>query len=78
MPRIWSETASFSALASKQTLGLLKRYELFPLIAVRPDDVARLPHLLSAYAAAEVPLGLWPMLEDEAGRCDEASELCHG
>jgi hypothetical protein len=52
----------------RQKLGLLRRYGLELLIAIRPSDLPALPALLGACADAGVPVGAWPMLGDAEGR----------
>src|SRR5690606_23566428 len=50
------------------TVGLLARYRLELVLAVRPWEASALPAVARALADAGVPLSIWPMLADEEGR----------
>jgi hypothetical protein len=49
-------------------LGLLARFEVGLLVAVRPGQERALPRVLGACNDAGVRVGAWPMLEDADGR----------
>lgn len=66
--RVYSETLPYEDLVRPRTLGLLSRYELEVVLAVRPWNVAALPNVARALRDAGVPLSIWPMLSDEEGR----------
>lgn len=66
--RIWCETLPYAELRSPRVLALLERYRIELLLAVRPWDLGALPDVVRACADHGVSLGLWPMIENEAGR----------
>lgn len=66
--RIYSETLPWTELVRAGTRELLRRYRLELVLAVRPWDLVALPSVARALRDAEVPLSIWPMLEDEKGR----------
>ncbi|MBX3233331.1 MAG: hypothetical protein KIT84_33590 [Labilithrix sp.] len=66
--RVYSETLPWDELLSVPTLALLARYRVELVLAVRPWDVERLPDAARALRDAGVPLSIWPMLADDAGR----------
>jgi hypothetical protein len=66
--RIWCETLPYAEVRSARVLGLLERYRLELLLAVRPWDLGDLPNVLRACADRGITVGLWPMLENDAGR----------
>ncbi len=73
--RVWSETLPLSTLSSPATLRPLRERGLSLLAAVRPWDLDHVPALCRAARDAGVPLGLWPMIEDEHGRWASAVNL---
>jgi hypothetical protein len=66
--RVYSEMLPYEALLEPRTLRLLAAYEIELVLAVRPWDVARLPEVARALRDIGVPLSVWPMLADDAGR----------
>jgi hypothetical protein len=66
--RIWCETLPYADVRSARVLGLLERFGLELLLAVRPWDIPELPDVLRACADRGIAVGLWPMLENEEGR----------
>ena len=66
--RIWVETATCEQLLTARSLGLLIRYRLQPLVAVRPWQLHGLSELTRRLAGEGIRFGLWPMLADEHGR----------
>src|SRR5262245_43411219 len=66
--RVYSETLPYEDLVRPRTLGLLARYELEVVLAVRPWDLAELPRVAMALRDAGVSLSVWPMLSNEEGR----------
>lgn len=66
--RVYSETLPYEQLVRPRTLGLLARYRLEVVLAVRPWDLAALPRVAKAMLDAGVPLSIWPMLSDQEGR----------
>lgn len=66
--RIYSETLPWSDLLRPTTLALLARYRLELVLAVRPWDLAALSDVAKALRDADVPLLVWPMLDDAQGR----------
>lgn len=66
--RVWCETLPLASLSRPDVMGLLARYRLELLAAVRPGDLSAVPTLLRAADDAGVRVGLWPMLDDADGR----------
>lgn len=66
--RIYSELLPYDDVVAARTLGLLARYCLELVLAVRPWDLARLPDVARALRDAGVTFSLWPMLADDEGR----------
>jgi hypothetical protein len=66
--RIWSETVPYETLTGARAIGLLRRYELGVLVAVRPNTVAALPATLARLAGEGIAAAVWPMLDDADGR----------
>lgn len=71
--RIWSETFPLDAVTAPATLSLLARHGVELIAAVRPWDLPGVPALVGACNDAGVGVGLWPMIEDAAGRWASAS-----
>jgi hypothetical protein len=72
---LWSEFVPYRELQSPALLGALSARKLALRVAVMPDQVGEVARLQAACAAAEVELGLWPLLDDADGRwasCDNA------
>ncbi|MBL4635355.1 MAG: hypothetical protein JKY56_15950 [Kofleriaceae bacterium] len=68
MYRIWTETLPSEELSSDAVLRLLKRYRLQPLVALPQER--QTPAMLRAFQklhAMQVPIGIWPLLDDEDG-----------
>jgi hypothetical protein len=66
--RVYSELLPYADLVRPRTLGLLSRYGLELVLAVRPWDEPALPDVARALRDAGVPLSIWPMLSDDRGR----------
>lgn len=66
--RVWCETVSYDVLRSEETVALLVRHGVAPIIAVRPGQEAALPEVLARHWDAGLSPSVWPMLSDEAGR----------
>lgn len=66
--RIWCEMLPYEALRTPRTLGLLKRFDIDPIVAVRPWDLGDLARTVGALANAGVRVALWPMMADADGR----------
>jgi len=66
--RVYSETLPWEELVRPETLGLLARYRLELVLAVRPWDAPRLVDTAKALRDAGVALSIWPMVADEHGR----------
>jgi hypothetical protein len=66
--RIWSEHVTFVDATASSVLRALSLADVQPLLAVFPRtrDTAR--DLVGACRDAGVSVGLWPMIEDDAGR----------
>lgn len=73
--RVWCETLPLPSLASPAVMGLVARYNLELLAAVRPSDLDGLPALLASARDRNVRLGLWPMLDDADGRWVSAANV---
>src|SRR5437763_12689549 len=71
--RIWCETAPWEVLRARETIAMVARLDLRPIVAVRPWDVARVGDLVRAFADAGVAAGVWPMLADRDGRWTSAA-----
>lgn len=70
---VWAEDVPFSVLNDVALLRLLQRRRLGLVTSVRPGEHERLAPLLHATRENDVPLSLWPMLRDDAGRWLSAS-----
>jgi hypothetical protein len=66
--RIYCETLPFEEVTRDRTVGLLARYGLEIVLAVRPWQLAELPRVAGVLGGAGVPLSVWPMLADDEGR----------
>ena len=66
--RIYCELLPYDDLTRPRVLGLLARYRLSLVLAVRPWQLDALTDVSRALADHGVPLSLWPMLADEDGR----------
>jgi len=66
--RIYSETLGFDELVTPRISGLLRRYRLHLVVAVRPWQVSDLPRVVGEFERHGVPVAVWPMLEDIHGR----------
>lgn len=73
--RIWCETLPYEEVRRRDVLALLRSRGVGLLLAVRPPDLAELGRTLAAAADAEVPVALWPMLDDAAGRWASARSI---
>ncbi|MBI2375582.1 MAG: hypothetical protein HYV07_16425 [Deltaproteobacteria bacterium] len=66
--RIWVEHLPPEELRARTTLELLRRFDLEPIVAVRPhDDEPLLIRALEALHRAGQPFGLWPLFGDDDG-----------
>lgn len=67
--RVWTEFLSPEILAAPDTLALLQRYQLQPLIAMPPgrEDHLAMASALQRLHRAGISLGLWPLLSDRDG-----------
>jgi hypothetical protein len=65
---VWTEFLSPDVLGAKETLDVLQRYRLQPLIAMPPgrEGPAMVEALRSLHDAG-VPIGIWPLLPDSEG-----------
>jgi len=75
--RIWCETLPLPEVAA--AVELLAARALMPLVAVRPWDLIALPAVVEQCRAFDLPLGVWPMLDDAEGRwanTDDMSRFC--
>jgi hypothetical protein len=59
---------SYADLRAPAVLGMLRRYDVDLLVAVRPWDLDALPALLAACADHGVAAAAWPMVDDKDGR----------
>jgi hypothetical protein len=66
--RIWSETVPYAVLREPRVTGLLRRYGLGVLLAVRPPTIDELPRTVRALEGEGIDVSLWPMLDDADGR----------
>lgn len=66
--RIYSELLPWAEVLAPKTLGLLSRFGLELVLAVRPWDLEALPVAAKTLCDAGVRLSAWPMLSDEQGR----------
>jgi len=66
--RVWTEFLSPEILGARETLDLLQRYQLQPLVAMPPgrEGPAMVEALRSLHEAG-VPIGIWPLLSDSEG-----------
>ncbi len=66
--RVWTEFLSPEILGAKETIELLQRYQLQPLIAMPPDrEGPEMNQALRSLHRAGVPIGIWPLLSDTDG-----------
>src|SRR5689334_16691105 len=66
--RVWCETAPPEALIAPETIALLDRYAIHPILAVWPHTVEAAREAAARYADRGLSPALWPMLSDEEGR----------
>lgn len=66
--RVYCELLPYEDVRRPRTLGLLARYRLELVLAVRPWQLDELGDVARALRDHGVPLSLWPMLADEDGR----------
>lgn len=67
--RIWCEMLPYETLLAPETLGLLRRFSLAPIVAVWPrTPLATIARVLQTFADLGLPAALWPMLDDADGR----------
>lgn len=66
--RLWCETLPYDELTSPRVLGLLSRYGVEVMVAVRPWHVAEIGEVVRRLEGAGVGAALWPMIEDAHGR----------
>jgi hypothetical protein len=66
--RIWCETVPAAELASPNTVALLRRFHVHPIVAVWPRSVDEASVALARFAEAGLAPALWPMLADTDGR----------
>nr|AYM54062.1 hypothetical protein [Byssovorax cruenta] len=67
--RIWCEMLPCEALVEPRVLGLLRRFEVAPIIAVWPStDVAVVARSMQALEGEGLRAAIWPMLADRDGR----------
>ncbi len=66
--RIWSEDVPHETLRSARVIELCRRFGLEVLVAARPGAVASIAGVVAAYREAGLFVGVWPMLDDAAGR----------
>ena len=71
--RIYAETLSYEEVTRPTVLGLLRKYELTLVLAVRPWNLAELPETAKKLAGEGIDLVVWPMLSDEEGRWANAT-----
>jgi hypothetical protein len=66
--RVWAETVPAEVLRSGRVRGLLRRFGLDVVVAVRPGEVEGLPRTIDALTDDGIAVSIWPMLDDVAGR----------
>jgi hypothetical protein len=66
--RIWTEFLPPEILGAPETVALLRRYQLQPLIAMPPErEGPEMARALVALRDSGVSIGLWPLLDDSEG-----------
>lgn len=66
--RVWTEFLSPDVLGATETLDVLQRYRLQPLIAMPPGrEGPAMAEALRSLHDAGVPFGIWPLLSDSDG-----------
>jgi hypothetical protein len=66
--RIWCEHVPPEVLDDPSLVALLERHGLEPLVALPPSaETPAMQRALGRLGRAGLPLGLWPLLDDEAG-----------
>lgn len=71
--RIYSETLPLDRVRERTVTSLLRRYDLALVLAVRPWELGALAEVARTITGEGVPLSVWPMLSDDAGRWASAS-----
>src|SRR4051812_23539907 len=66
--RIWCEMVSAEELADPATVRLLRRFSVAPILAVWPETASAAREIAARYESEGLPVAIWPMLPDEAGR----------
>jgi hypothetical protein len=66
--RIWCETVSPDELGAGATVGLLRRFDVAPILAVWPETAPASRALAARFEGEGLPVAIWPMLPDAAGR----------
>lgn len=66
--RVWSETVPLADVGSPRVAALLRRFGVAVDVAVRPWDLRSVAELAARCEGEGVVLGVWPMLDDRAGR----------
>jgi hypothetical protein len=77
--RIWCETTTADELAAPETVALLRRWAVHPIVAVWPWTTGEARRAASAFLDAGLSPALWPMLADADGRwigARNASRFC--
>lgn len=68
MLRVWCEHLDYADARRPETLDLLERGDLHPLVAVRPDsDRHALAKLIDAIQTRGLEFGIWPLIAEEDG-----------
>ncbi|MDB4960496.1 MAG: hypothetical protein JWP01_495 [Myxococcales bacterium] len=76
---MWCETLSFDELMQPSVVGLLARFHVDLLLAVRPWQLAEVGDAVRGLRDAGVFVAVWPMLADVDGRWASASSaLAYG
>jgi hypothetical protein len=66
--RIYSETLPYEEVTRPRTIGLLRRYDLELVLAVRPWQTTELARVALTLRDENIALSVWPMIADEEGR----------
>ncbi|WP_428264965.1 hypothetical protein [Haliangium sp.] len=70
---IWSEYVPYENVRAPRVVRALAEREVVPIVALAPHTAAEASAVVRAYRDAEARVGLWPLLDDRAGRWASAA-----
>lgn len=66
--RVYSEELPYERLAAPEVTKLLARFDVEPVVAVRPGREGELADLVARLGGDGITISIWPMIEDDKGR----------